>query len=381
MTIKLYEQDPYLQVFDATVLSCTPHECGFAVVLDQTAFFPEGGGQPADGGTLGEATVRDVQIKNGIIVHTVDKALDVGQTVRGAIDWETRFARMQHHTGEHLLSGVLHRLYGVENVGFHLNDTLVTLDTSLALSSEQLADAERTVNRAVQENRRVTAAYPSSEELPTLTYRSKLNLTEGVRLVTIEGYDVCACCAPHVATTGEIGVLKIIGAMSYKGGMRLTMVCGMRAFEDYATLHNANGALMSLLSAPREQVAAFAQREHDTLDAMRAEIKQLQDALALSRLEIVTSGTTVCGFTQDATADALRVCAETVKRPDSLCAVFSLSADGTVSYLLVNENGDVRDTVKALNVAFDGKGGGKPTMAQGRLRAERDALLAFFSER
>ncbi len=381
MTIKLYEQNAYLQAFDAMVLSCIPHDRGFAVVLDQTAFFPEGGGQPADGGALGEATVRDVQMKNGIIVHTVDKALDVGQTVRGVIDWEMRFARMQHHTGEHLLSGVLHRLYGVENVGFHLNDTLVTLDTSLALSSVQLAAAERTVNRAIQENRRVTAAYPSAEELPTLAYRSKLDLTEGVRLVTIEGYDVCACCAPHVATTGEIGVLKIIGAMSYKGGMRLTMVCGMRAFEDYAALHNANTALMSLLSAPREQVAAFVQREHDTLDAMRAEIKQLQDALALSRLEIVTSGTTVCGFTQDATADALRVCAEKVKRPDGLCAVFSLSADGTVSYLLTHENGDVRDMVKALNTAFDGKGGGKPTMAQGRLRAERDALLAFFSER
>lgn len=379
MTIKLYEQDAYMRVFDATVVSCEPCKESFAVTLDQTAFFPEGGGQPADGGTLGDAVVQNVQIADGVIVHTTDRPFAVGERVRGVLDWETRFSRMQHHTGEHVISGLFHTMYGLDNVGFHLNDTLVTLDVSGALGAEQLAAAELAANRIVHENRAVTARFPSAEELPTLVYRSKLDLIQNVRLITIEGCDVCACCAPHVSRTGEIGLIKIIGAMPYKGGMRLTMLCGERAFADYARLHAANAELMHLLSAPRDKVVDFVANEHVALSNLRAAFVRLQDERALERLEVVRLDGIVCAFTRDASATALRACAEKLASYEALTAVFSLSDDGTARYALRASKGDVRGIARALNEAFDGRGGGKPDFAQGQLTADRADILAFWN--
>lgn len=380
MTIKLYEQDAYMRRFTATVLSCEPCQKGYAVVLDQTAFFPEGGGQPADVGTLGGEEVVDVQIKGEIITHTLKAPLTVGDTAEGILDWETRYSRMQNHTGEHLVSGLIHAAHGYDNVGFHLNDTLVTLDVSGALSAEDIAAVELAANRAVYENRDIYATYPSPEEIGDIEYRSKLDLTEGVRLITIDGYDVCACCAPHVKTTGEIGLVKILDAIPYKGGTRISMLCGLPAFKDYAMLHEANRAVMRLLSAPRDQVAAFVSRDHDTITALRAEVKALSEELASAQLQIVQTAAAVCGFTKNASFDALRACAERYSDAGKLCAMFSEADDGTMSYFLyVPEGGDIRDIVKAMNAAFSGKGGGKPHYAQGKLTATRDAIVEFFN--
>jgi len=379
MTIKLYEQDAYLQTFTATVLSCEQTKKGFAVVLDQTTFFPEGGGQPADLGTLAQAAVTDVQIQDGVITHTVEVPLAVGDTVKGDLDWNTRFARMQNHTGEHLVSGLIHALYGYDNVGFHLNDSLVTLDVSGTLTESDIHAVEIAANRAVYENRAIFATYPTAEEIGSIEYRSKLDLTEGVRLITIDGYDVCACCAPHVRQTGEVGLVKLLDAIPYKGGTRISMLCGLPAFLDYRMLHESNRAMMRLLSAPREQVASFVQRDHDTVTALRAEIKALSEELASARLEIVQTAKAVCGFTKDASFDALRTFAEQHTQDGKLCAMFSDAGDGTMSYFLyVPEGGDIRDTVKAMNAAFSGKGGGKPHYAQGKLTATKEQLAAFF---
>jgi len=384
VTIKLYEQDAYMMEFEATVLSCEPTKKGFAVVLDQTAFFPEGGGQPADSGILMnkasnlKAIVTDVQIKDGVITHTVDTALPVGVTVWGGLVWDERFSRMQNHTAEHLVSGIIHRRFGFDNVGFHLNDAYVTLDVSGVLSEAELQSVEDEANRAVYLNRQVYATYPTPEEIPTLDYRSKLDLTEGVRLITIDGFDVCACCAPHVRTTGEIGVVKFLDAIPYKGGMRIMMLSGYPAFRDYAALHDANRSIMRLLSAPRDKVSEFVARDHDTIAALRAENAALAAKLVTAQLEKTVVGNVVCGFTKDASFDALRVCTEKIAEDGKLCAVFSLADDGTASYILSQENGDVRETVKALNAAFGGKGGGKPAYAQGKLTATREQLTAFF---
>ena len=381
MTIKLYEQDAYLRKFSATVLSCEPTKKGYAVVLDQTAFFPEGGGQPADLGTLSGEEVLDVQIdKDGIITHTLKNPLTVGDTAEGELDWEIRYARMQNHTGEHLVSGLIHRAHGYDNVGFHLNDSLVTLDVSGPLTESDIGWIETTANRAIYENRDIFATYPTPEEIGDIDYRSKLDLTEGVRLITIDGYDVCACCAPHVKRTGEIGLIKILDVIPYKGGTRISMLCGLPAFEDYRMLHDSNRTMMRLLSAPREQVADFVQRDHDTITALRAEIKALSEQLASARLEIVQTSASVCGFTKDASFDVLRNFAEQYSVEGKLCAMFSVADDGTMSYFLyVPEGGDIRDTVKAMNAAFSGKGGGKPHYAQGKLTATKEQLTAFFS--
>ncbi len=233
MTVKLYENDSYIKEFEATVISCEQTKDGYAVVLDKTAFFPEGGGQAADTGTLGNCTVNDVQISDGVVTHYTDKELNVGDKVIGTLNWDTRFARMQGHTGEHLVSGIIHTMFGYDNLGFHMSDKTLTLDPSGPLSAEDIKAVELAANKAVYENKEISVSYPTSEELERLDYRSKLDFTDGVRIVTIDGYDVCACCAPHVHRTGEIGVIKIIDFIQYKGGTRIEMVCGINALSDY----------------------------------------------------------------------------------------------------------------------------------------------------
>ncbi|MBR5134283.1 MAG: alanyl-tRNA editing protein [Clostridia bacterium] len=380
MTVKLYETDAYLHVFDAIVQSCEPTENGFSVVLDKTAFFPEGGGQPADNGTLGAAVVSDVQIDaDGIIRHFTDKPLVAGDMVLGILDRDTRLARMQLHSGEHLISGLIHSMFGFDNVGFHMSDTFATLDTSGALSSEDIAAVELAANRAIYQNKTITVSFPSPDELPSLSYRSKLDLTEGVRLVTIDGIDTCACCAPHVRSTGEIGVVKIIDAIAYKGGTRLTMVSGIHAYADYAALHDSNRDIMRLLSAKRDKTFEFVHREHELVNALRAEIALLSEQLAAARLQTQIVGDTLCGFTEGATNAVLISLAKPLLFDATIIALFSDNGDGTMSYLLTSDAADVRDTAKALNAAFDGKGGGKPQSAQGRISADKNAVLDFFN--
>lgn len=386
MTKKLYEIDAYMHEFDATVVSCEPCKNGYALVLDQTAFFPEGGGQPADeGGVWSDPTapckVIDVQIdKDGIITHTVERPFEVGATVHGNLAWMLRFFRMQNHTAEHLLSGLIHRQFGYDNVGFHLADDYVTLDVSGPLTDADIIALEEQANFIVYDDRAVYAQFPSPDSLEDIDYRSKLDITEGVRLVTIEQTDICACCAPHVRSTAEIGLIKILDAIPYKGGTRITMLSGMPAFKDYFAIHESHRAIMKMLSAPRDKTAEFVARLQESLAEQRAENARLQNELATARLETVTIGEVICGFTSGASFDALRTCAEQVGDPDRLTALFSLEADGAVNYFLRHENGDVRDTVKALNAAFSGKGGGRPQYAQGKITASKEEITAFFAE-
>ena len=233
MTDKLYEEDAYLREFEAEVTGCVPAEGGWLVTLDRTAFYPEGGGQPADTGTLGGARVLDVHEQEGEILHTTDAPLPVGDRTAGAIDWEARFSRMQQHTGEHIVSGVIHRLFGLDNVGFHMGRDAVTIDLNGELTADDLTRVERLANEAVWENLPVGVEYPAPEALAALDYRSKKELTGRVRIVTVPGSDVCACCGTHVRRTGEIGVIKLLTSQRYKGGVRVWLLCGDRALTDY----------------------------------------------------------------------------------------------------------------------------------------------------
>lgn len=218
MTKKLYDLDSHRRDFTAAVLRCDADGERYAVVLDQTLFFPEGGGQPADTGVLGGARVLDVQITQEAIVHYTDAPLTPGAQVRGEIDWPQRFRRMQGHSGEHIISGLIHSEYGLDNVGFHLGQDTITMDYNGELTWPQLMHIEQLANEAVYRNVPIRTEYPSPEQLAQMTYRSKLDLTEDVRIVTVEGYDVCACCAPHVSCTGEIGAIKFTSVMRHRGG-------------------------------------------------------------------------------------------------------------------------------------------------------------------
>lgn len=221
-TEKLYEQDAFLRRFTARVLACEPADKSWCVALDHTAFYPEGGGQPADTGTLGGARVADTRVKAGVIWHRTDAPLPVGQTVTGEIDWEPRLDHMEQHTGEHILSGTLHRLFGAENVGFHIGDPAVRMDTDIPLTPDQLARAEAQANAAVRADAPVRCWYPAPDELAALTYRSKKEIDGPVRLTDAGGADLCACCGTHLRTTGQVGLIKILSAQHYKGA------CGWR---------------------------------------------------------------------------------------------------------------------------------------------------------
>ena len=378
-TIKLYENDSYIKEFSGTVLSCEEKDGAYFVVLNQTAFFPEGGGQDADKGKIGEADVLDVQIKNDVIYHKVNKAINENEEVTCKLDWETRFSRMQNHTGEHIVSGVIHSLFGYNNVGFHMNDTLVTLDVDGPLNDEDIKKIELKSNKAIYENKSIKAIYPTAEELPDYDYRSKLDITEGVRLIEIEDYDLCACCAPHVAKTGEIGIIKIIGYIPYKKGTRIEMLCGLLAFNDYSNLHSTNKSVMNMLSAKRFEIAESVERVQGELGNARAENKKLLSELAILKMEKHISGNTVCVFIDGVSYDELRNCSNSLIEEYEYCYLFSNTDADNYIYVVSSKENNVRELVQNLNKTFNGKGGGRDTYAQGKITGLKDEILAFFN--
>lgn len=379
-TIKLYENDSYIKNFTATVISCDEKNGAFFVILDKTAFFPEGGGQDADKGTIDDATVLDVQIKGDIIYHKIEKPLEIGVTVECEIDWATRFGRMQNHTGEHIVSGVIHRTFGYNNVGFHMNDTLVTLDVDGPLTDEQIKEVEQKSNQAIYDNKGIKAIYPTAQDLPDYDYRSKLDITEGVRLIEIEDTDLCACCAPHVARTGEVGIIKIISYIPYKKGTRIEMLCGALALNDYANLHNTNKAVMNMLSAKRFEIADSVERIQAELGNVRAENKKLSSELAMLKMEKHIKDNKVCVFIDGASYDELRNCSNTLIEEYEYCYLFSNTDENNYIYVVSSKENNVRELVQELNKIFNGKGGGRDTYAQGKITATKEEILNFIAK-
>lgn len=381
MTERLYETDAYCREFSATVLSCAAVEGGFAVVCDRTAFFPEGGGQAADTGTLGGAAVLDVQRRGEDVVHTVDAPLAVGSTVQGVLDWDVRYRRMQSHTGEHILSGVIFKLFGYSNVGFHMSESLMTVDVSGPLSAEDVERIEEEANRAVYQNVDITVTYPSPEELAALPYRSKIELQEDTRIVTIGDVDCCACCAPHLHRSGEVGLIKVVDFAPYKKGTRIEMLAGFNAFLDYAALNAANKRMMSVLSAPRDGVESAAREQGEALGALHREVQELKKALALHTLVRQPIGEAVFASAAGLSYDELRHCANVfLEEGASACFLFSAAEDGLL-YVVSSAACDMRPIVAMLNSTFSGRGGGKPNYAQGKIApCDESALKAAIEE-
>lgn len=390
---RLYYEDNHLKEFTATVLSCEPLKKGYRVVLDRTAFFPEGGGQFGDIGWLelqtpGEseesgatAVVSDTQERDGVIWHVTDRPFPAGARVIGRLDFEERFARMQQHTGEHILSGVVHRLYGYDNVGFHLGADVTTLDFNGELTPEQVREVEVLSNRAVFDNLPVYILYPEKEELQTLDYRSKIEIEGQVRIVSIPGVDMCACCAPHVSETGEIGLIKILACDRHRGGCRMTMVSGMRALADYQSKQQSVTEISVALSAKPESVAAAVSHQREQLQKLREHLNHLQASYLAQRLsEITGEEENVCIFVEDFDNIAVRnFVNDAVERCSGICGAFVGTDEGGYRYILGSRTADVRGTAKKLNEAFSGKGGGKPEMVQGSLTGTREAILALLS--
>lgn len=389
-TRRLFDENSHLFDFTATVLSVTPADDGtLRVVLDATAFFPEGGGQAPDTGILGGCPVVDVREEGGIIHHTVKADLPfpaVGETVEGHLDREARLRKMQNHSGEHIVSGIVHRLYGYTNVGFHLGNGDVTLDFDGVLTRDQLNEIENEANRIVAACLPVRAYYPTPEVLATLTYRAKLDLTENVRMVEIgQGdsmMDRCACCAPHVDSTGEIGIIKLLDFIHYKGGVRIHMLCGLDALEDYRRRYADVALLASRLSVKQNELVAGFDRLAAELEEKKQTIFELrQTILSMTLSSLPETEGNLCLFEETGDANAMRhLLNGAVKKCKKLCGVFS--GDDGSGYRYVIGRGDASIDLKQYNceigAALNAKGGGSSEMLQGRANATRAQIEAFF---
>ena len=381
MTEKLYYIDSHMEAFDAVVLSCAEAKGGFAVTLDRTAFFPEGGGQLADTGWIGEARVRDVHEKNGEIFHYTDRALPVGEHFPCRLDFEQRLRRMQQHSGEHIVSGLIYREHGFDNVGFHMGPDCMTMDYSGELSWEELMRIEELANEAVRADLPIRTWFPPAEELASLFYRSKLDLTENVRLVEIPGIDRCACCAPHVSRTGEVGTVKILSAERHRGGVRITALCGMEALERLRAYQESVTAVSGLLSVPREQIVPAAERLLERFEGQKQRIAALELALARQRAESIPAGEEAAVlFEEELGEPALRELVERVKEKRPLAAVFTGSDREGWRYIIGSLSVDLRAKARELNAGISGRGGGSPGMIQGRASASADEIRAFFRD-
>ena len=380
MTEKLYEQDSYIRSFAAVVEECLPYNDGYAVRLSRTAFFPEGGGQAADTGVLGGVAVRDVQIVDGEIWHYVSEPLEIGAEVEGRLDWDTRFSRMRHHTAENIVCGIAHRWHGLENVGFHLGSEDVTLDLDGELTREQIDAIEDEANRVVAANVTVTATIPTAEQLSKTTYRSKKELDGDVRLVTVEGVDCCACCAPHVARTGEIGLIKLLDFIRYKGGVRIHLLCGDAALADYRLRYTQSAEISAKLSVKQHDITIAVDRliaERDGLKlALRAANRRMAD-MQVAAVEPTDKPVYLIG--EDWDVETLRrVVNGLTERCGGLCAAYS-GSDGVYQYVL-GGIGDIKAMTTQMNDALNGRGGGDHRQSQGRVQATVAQIDAFWRE-
>lgn len=375
---KLYEQNPYLREFDAVVQSCQPLETGFAVVLDQTAFYPEGGGQPCDLGTLGGAAVLDVQMVDGSVMHCCDRALTVGTTVHGEIDWARRFDLMQQHSGEHLVSGVVHNRFGYDNVGFHMGSDVITIDFNGPISRPQLAEIEQAVNQAIWQN--LTTEIFLLDPAAPVPYRSKKELTGPVRLVRYPGVDVCACCGTHVKMTGEIGLVKLLSCVKFHDGVRVELVCGKRAVDYLSKMTEQNRQVSALVSAKPDQTAQEVERVLEELRQTKYKLVGCQNRMLQTRAEALAGRGNVICFEEGLSGDLLRKLADAgMGQCGGICAVFSGDDTSGYQYAMGQMDGDLRPMVKQMNMALHGRGGGKPGFVQGAVQAKRAEIVAFFA--
>ncbi len=394
-TEKLYDSRPYDKTFKARIKKVIPAGDGaMSLILDRTVFFPEEGGQTSDTGTIEGYQVRHVSIKDGIIYHEVLCTADdlhEGDEVEGRIDWDHRFSNMQNHTGEHILSGLLHSEWGSENVGFHLSDNTVTLDTSKLLKDEELCELERKANEIVYLDIPVECRYYSPDELDGIAYRSKKEFDEDVRLVTIPGVDICACCAPHVGRTGEIGIIKVIRAIKYKGGTRLTILSGRRAYEYLTSQQRTVEELSHKLSENPDNLPAAVDRLMNDIEGYRLEkLNAGKERLDRAIAGMESGGSSII-FTSEIDNNVQRravntitgICGGAQKAGEGtpahegwgICAIFAGDDERGYKYIVSFPGRDAREVSKVMQEKLGARGGGSAEMVQGSVTAKEKEIM------
>ena len=380
-TEKLYYADPFLKEFTATVLDCQAGKNGYTVTLDRTAFYPEGGGQPADHGTLDGAAVTDVHEKNGVIFHNVDRAVEIGKTVSGSIDWARRFDHMQQHSGEHICSGLICGRYGCDNVGFHMGTDIVTIDFNADIPWEELLEIEGQANRYIQEVHPIDIQFHRGAELDAIDYRSKKPLEGDVRIVAFPGADCCACCGTHVLRSGQVGLVKFLSVQKFRDGVRIELLCGQRALDYLSRTWEQAKTIGQHLSVKPVDAAAAVERLEGELSALKMRCAGLEEAVFAGIAAEQAGKGNVLLFQPPMKPDSVRKLADAVSKVcGGLAAVFA--GEGShYAYALGRADGqDISAAVKALNGALHGRGGGRNGFAQGSVEAAQSAIEAFFKE-
>ena len=376
MTEKLFYKDQYIRRFKASVISCEGGGKNFEVILDKTAFYPEGGGQPGDRGFIGGAKVTDTVEKNGEIIHICAGA--VSGEVECEIDWDFRFLNMQRHTGEHIFSGILHSLTGFDNVGFHMGEDAVTVDFNGSVDPSILSETEKRSNETVWANIPVETIYPADGELKNYDYRSKKEINGQVRLIRIGGADLCACCGTHTAFTGEVGVIKAVAMMNYKQGVRITLKIGAQALADYAEKNENAARISASLCAKTGETADAVEKLKEKLEKEHFALYELKNKYFALKCEGANPGLPLV-FDDSGNADDARLLASCLAEKFGRGFAFSgCDADG-YKYAAVSKDGDIREFGKKINAALNGRGGGKPDIVMGSVTAPKSEILRFFT--
>lgn len=377
-TVKLFYEDCHLSDFQSKVVDCEEDERGYWVTLEATAFYPEGGGQACDLGTLGGSTVLDVQQRGSQIVHLCDHPLAVGSEVCGQIDWGRRLDLQQQHSGEHIVSGIICQRFGCHNVGFHVGKDVMEIDFDTHISPEMLPQIELLANEAVWKNLPVRAFYPTEDQLPTIPYRSKKALDWPVRIVEIPGYDICACCGVHVATTGEIGLIKLLSCVKFHQGVRIQMVCGKRAFLLTQEIFAQNTLVSQTFSATPRQTGATALKINNTLAELKLQVNTLQSRLFQATAQSYANTGNTVHFEENLTGSQLRELTQAIADCCGGWATVLTNADrGCNICMLGNE---LTRLISLLKAEFSTKGGGKPGTFQGTVLAEKEEILALLRQ-
>lgn len=374
---RLYYQFPYVKTFHAEVTSCDKRLDGYYdVCLDQTGFYPEGGGQPSDTGIIDQVTVLEVHEKDGTILHKTDGELKPGSCVSGKINWDRRLDYMQQHTGEHLISGLVHRHFGYDNVGFHMGSQEVTVDFNGSLTAEQVLQIEEEANQLIYENLPVFQRFPDEEELHKLDYRSKKELSGQVRIIEIPGGDICACCGTHVSKTGEVGVIKLIGGIRYKGGIRLSMLCGKKALMDYQSKHGQIIGISNLLSVKPELALKSVESLKKECQDKNQVISDLYRKLFKEKIKAYpdSSQLLIVFEEQLASLQLRQFCTLLYEQKKGAAVVLCSGKNQTYQYAIGSESYDMRQFGRLLNQRLQGKGGGSPQMVQGTFLASPEEI-------
>ena len=382
MTEKLFYKDAYQKTFEATVIECREGKKGYEIILDQTAFYPEGGGQPGDIGYLQtgdqKVEVTDTHEKDGEILHFCGQPLEKGRKVTGSIDWERRFDLMQNHSGEHIVSGLVHHKFGYNNVGFHMGKDTVTIDFDGEFSVEDMCRFEQEANARIWANEQVDITSYTEEEAETVEYRSKKELHGVVRVVTFPNADVCACCGTHVRYTGEIGLIKLISLQKWKGGVRMEMLSGRKAMEYVADVCRQNQQISVALSAkPLETAEAVEHLKKLQMD-QQFHAGALEQKLFQYMAKQYEGSGSVLLFEDGLAADSVRkLTAEIMETCEGRCIVCSGDDENGYKYAMGEKDGDLRTLVKEFNSTLNGRGGGKPFFVQGSVAATRKEIEEF----